>query len=155
MMAALAVCGLFTVVARAGDLRLSTLDGAPVNLSQGAGPVVLAFWRSDCAPCILELRGARDYAAAARPGRLLFVGLQDAPALRSAAAKAGAPLAMMVRAEGAPDTILTEFGGAPPRLPLAVALNASGQVCARHLGLLGTDRVRAWVQSCGRARAGG
>lgn len=155
MVAALSVCGLFALSARAADLRLSTLDGAPVSLSQGAGPVVLAFWRADCAPCVIELRSARDYAAAARPARLLFVGLQDTPTLRSAVDKAGAPLAMMVRADGPPDAILTDFGGAPPRLPLAVALNASGQVCARHLGLLGTDRVRAWVQSCGRARAGG
>jgi thiol-disulfide isomerase/thioredoxin len=155
ILGAAAVYGLLASSALAGDLVLHDLNGHVVRLSGTGGPVVVAFWQSNCAPCVIELRAARDYAAAARPGRFLFVGLQDASALRAAVDKSKAPLDMVVRAEGEPSTILTSFGGAPPRLPLAVVFDAAGHVCARHSGLLGSDQVRAWVQACGSAHARG
>jgi hypothetical protein len=110
---------------------------------------IVAFWRGDCAPCVLELRNARAYHAAASPARLLFVGLQEASALESAASKAKAPAELVARALGDPAQILTLYGDAPPRLPLAVAFTPSGAVCARHSGLLGVDQVRIWARTCG------
>jgi hypothetical protein len=136
------------------ELRLESLDGAPIGV-HGSGPTILAFWRADCAPCLIELGQARAYADAARPARLLFVGLQDRAALEAAAAKAHAPPSFLARAIGAPSQILTELEGPPPRLPLAVALDPSGRICARRTGLLGTDQVRAWVRSCGASHAHG
>ncbi len=47
--------------------------------------------------------------------------------------------------------VLTSWGGAPPRLPLAVAINAA--VCARHTCLIGRDRLAAWTKACGGAQA--
>ena len=135
-------------------LRLESLDGGAFGAGQSPGGTILAFWRADCAPCLLELRAARSYAAAARPARFLFVGLQDGPALASAARKAGAPPEMLVRGVGSASAILSAYGGAPPRLPLAIALTPSGALCARRHGLLGTDQVRAWARECGAAHAG-
>ena len=152
---ALVAVGLAGPAADAADLRLSTLSGAPVPAAGQAGPTILAFWRADCAPCLIELNEAAAYAQAARPGRMLFVGLQQPQVLREAALKAGASLDLIVSADGAASEILTRFGGAPPRLPLAVALDASGRVCARRHGLLGIERVMAWAQTCGRSHAGG
>jgi hypothetical protein len=133
------------------------LDGG--RIADGGAPVVMVFWRADCAPCLLELRNARAYAEAARPGRLLFVGLQAADPLRRAAQAAGAPAAMIARMDDAPAEVLTAYGGAPPRLPLAVAFDGSGggfgRVCGRHTGLLGTEQVRAWVRKCGGVDARG
>ena len=43
---------------------------------------------------------------------------------------------------------LLAFGPAPARLPLSVVLDSRGAVCAQHVGLLGTDRVRQWVKQC-------
>jgi hypothetical protein len=140
--------------AASAPLRLESLDGAPIAV-HGSGPTILAFWRADCAPCLIELGRAQAYADAARPARLLFVGLQDRAALKAQAAKAHAPPALLARALGAPPQILTELEGAPPRLPLAVALGPSSRVCARRTGLLGTDQVRAWARSCGAAHAHG
>jgi hypothetical protein len=137
-----------------GPLRLESLDGRPVRIGGTRDGTILAFWRADCAPCLLELRAARSYAAAARPGRFLFVGLQDAPALAAAARKADAPREMLVRGVGTASVILTAYGGAPPRLPLAIALTPSGSLCARHSGLLGADQVRAWAHDCGAPHAG-
>jgi hypothetical protein len=33
-------------------------------------------------------------------------------------------------------------------LPLAVAIDRQGRVCARKRGLLGTDQIKQWSQSC-------
>jgi hypothetical protein len=135
-------------------LQLESLDGKRVEIGHTPNGVILAFWRSDCAPCLLELRAARDYAAAACPARFLFVGLEGGPDLAAAARKSGAPPEMLVRGVGSASAILTAYGGAPPRLPLAVAFRPSGALCAHHGGLLGTDRVRTWARDCGAAHAG-
>jgi hypothetical protein len=135
-------------------LQLESLDGKRIEVGHTPNGVILAFWRSDCAPCLLELRAARDYAAAARPARFLFVGLEDVPALTAAARKAGAPSEMLVQGVGSASAILTAYGGAPPRLPLAIALTPSGALCARRHGLLGTDQVRAWARGCRAPHAG-
>lgn len=140
--------------AASAALRLESLDGAPIAV-RGSSPTILAFWRADCAPCLIELGQAQAYADAARPARLLFVGLQDRAALKAAAAKAHAPPAVLARTIGAPSQVLTDLEGFPPRLPLAVALDPSGRICARRTGLLGTDQVRAWARSCGAAHAQG
>jgi hypothetical protein len=137
-----------------GPLRLESLHGKAVGLGGTPRGAILAFWRADCAPCLLELRAARSYAAAARPARFLFVGLQDAPALATAARKADVPPEMLVHGIGSASVILTAYGGAPPRLPLAIALTPSGSLCARHGGLLGTDQVRVWARDCGATHAG-
>jgi hypothetical protein len=140
--------------AQAGPPRLERLDGKPVDVGHTPGGAILAFWRADCAPCLLELRAARNYAAAARPARFLFVGLQDAPALAATARKEGVPPELLVHAVGSASAILTAYGGAPPRLPLAIALRPSGSLCASRSGLLGTDQVRAWARDCGATHAG-
>ena len=129
--------------------RFETLAGAPIAISSPSVATIVAFWRADCAPCLLELHEARAYASAARPGRFLFVGLQDASDLRIAATKMGTPPELLARAPGSPARILAEYGGSPPRLPLAVAFYPGGAVCTRHSGLLGTDRVSAWLRLCG------
>ena len=135
-------------------LQLESLDGKRIEAGHDPTGVILAFWRSDCAPCLLELRAARDYAVAARPARFLFVGLEDAPALAASARKAGAPSEMLVQGVGSASAILTAYGGAPPRLPLAVAFTPTGSLCARRHGLLGTDQVRAWARDCRTTHAG-
>ncbi len=134
-------------------LQLERLDGERVELGHTLHGVILAFWRADCAPCLVELRAARDYARAARPARFLFVGLEGGPDLGAAGRKAGAPPDMLVRGVGSASVILVAYGGAPPRLPLAIALTPSGSPCAWRHGLLGTDQVRAWQRDCGATHA--
>ncbi len=134
---------------------LHTLDGRRLRTRPTGDPTILAFWRADCGPCLTELRNARSYALAARPGRILFVGLQDAPALRLAAEKAGAPPELLARDDQAAKAVLTTYGGSPPRLPLAVAFDGSGKLCGRHTGLLGTDQIKLWIGACGAVHARG
>lgn len=132
--------------------RLERLDGAPLP-SSGAAPDVLLFWRADCGPCLLEMADLAALRAAARPGRVTPVGLQPAATLRPALRRLGLDEADTATTREDPGALLTRLGGAPPRLPLAVALRSDGQVCGRHSGLLGRDQVRAWARSCGGADA--
>ncbi len=116
-------------------------------------PVVLMFWRADCAPCRLELGDLEAMRRAAAPVRLQLVGLQPAAELRVGLRAANlADDASDVAVQDAAG-VLTSWGGAPPRLPLAVAVDAEGAVCARHTGLIGRDRLAAWAKACGGAHA--
>ncbi|MDB5429600.1 MAG: thioredoxin-family protein [Caulobacter sp.] len=133
------------------QLTLLPLDGAPapVRLHNLAGhPRILLFWRSDCAPCRLELAAIGDLEAAAGSGRLMTVALEPAASARATLSSAAARPASSWFAKQAPARVLTAFGGAPPRLPLAVAIDRSGRVCASRHGLLGSDIVRQWVRQC-------
>lgn len=129
-------------LAAALALSLQTLDGGSFVPPPGEMTVLL-FWRADCPPCLIELRHAQDYVEAAAPGHVLFVGLQEPAPLARAAARLGLPETMVVRA---PVTVLSGLGKA---LPLSVALDGAGAVCARQEGLLGLDRLRAWKNRCG------
>jgi len=130
-------------------VMLRDLGGAPRALSSLSGhPAILLFWRSDCAPCRLELSHLADLQAAAKPGRLVTIALEDASAARSTLAKMAPEPQIAWIADGDPAAVLVAFNGAPPRLPLAVALTSAGRRCERHVGLLGTDRVQQWVREC-------
>lgn len=138
------------------NLRLADLDGTPRSLASLAGrPVVVVLWRSDCGPCLVELQGLAGLQAAAAPARLVTLSLDDtAAAARRALAKLGVAPQFAWRALEPGGKVLTDFNGPPPRLPLAVALDRKGAICARRLGLLGTERAQAWARQCDRPQSG-
>ncbi|WP_329653360.1 hypothetical protein [Phenylobacterium sp.] len=131
------------------EVRFRALDGGPRGLAALKGkPAVLVFWRSDCAPCLIELRGLAGLQAAAAPAPLVTVALEEpAPAAQALRKMGVVPERAWLSRRDARQTLLA-FGPAPARLPLSVALDSRGAVCAQHVGLLGTDRVRQWVKQC-------
>ncbi|MDB5464818.1 MAG: thioredoxin-family protein [Phenylobacterium sp.] len=131
------------------EVRFDALGGGPRSLTALKGkPAVLVFWRSDCAPCLIELRGLAGLQAAAAPAPLVTVALEGPASAAQALRKMDvSPERAWLSRTDARLTLLA-FGPAPPRLPLSVALDSRGAVCARHVGLLGTDRVRQWVKQC-------
>lgn len=149
LLAALAA-GAAMAAARTPALSLTSLDrpGVSATLADLKGKArVILFWRADCAPCLVELADLGAYEAAAK-GRLSVVALQPAGAARAELDRRGIhPASAWASADDAAG-VLTAFGGAPPRLPLAVALDRKGRICAVHHGLLGTDRVKRWVRQC-------
>lgn len=151
VMAAMSISG--SSVAGLGFPQLQRLDGARADVSPSSGPMILLFWRSDCAPCLLELSDLAALRASARNARVIPVGLQPAAALRPALARLRLRDDVTLRAVEDPAGLLVRLGGAPPRLPLAIAFRRTGQVCGHRLGLLGRDQVRAWSLACGGADA--
>src|SRR5437899_8625089 len=135
--------------ASVSKVRFDALGGGPRSLAALKGkPAVLVFWRSDCAPCLIELRGLAGLQAAAAPAPLVTVALEGAASAAQALRKidASPELAWLSRTD-ARQTLLA-FGPAPARLPLSVVLDSRGAGRAQHVGLLGTDRVRQWVKQC-------
>lgn len=141
---------LLATPATAATPPLQRLDGAPAPAARRA---VVMFWRADCGPCLLELGDLAALRRAARPLAVTPVGLQPAATLRPALARLHLSDGDSLLTPDDAAAVLTRYGGAPPRLPLAVALSADGSVCARHTGLLGRDLVRRWGATCGGGHA--
>jgi hypothetical protein len=143
-------CALASARAAAAPaLRLERpASDAPVDLAavRGPGPSVLLFWRTDCAPCLLELRNLPELTRAARPGRLVLIALQPRDELARGLRRLG-PVQTW-RAMEDPASVLVRFGGKPPSLPLAVALDPKGKVCRVRHGLLGRNIVAEWIKAC-------
>lgn len=131
-------------------LRLARpASDAPVDLAavRGRGPSVLLFWRTDCAPCLLELRNLPQLTRAAHPGRLVLIALQSREDLERGLQRLERPVRTW-RATEDPASVLVRFGGKPPALPLAVALDPAGKVCRVRHGLLGRNIVAEWIKAC-------
>lgn len=148
-----ALCGLG--VARAAphpllkDLALHDLAGRSHRLSELAGhPAILVVWRGDCGPCLIELLHIRDLQAAAVRTPLVMLAVDEPARIRQALQRYKAQPREIWVADGPARDVLVALNGEPPRLPLAIALDRKGGVCAHHLGLLGTDRVKDWVRRC-------
>jgi hypothetical protein len=147
-LAALGACQARPAAPALGLLSLEA-PGAETPLSASNGQArVLVFWRSDCAPCLLELRDSAGLRAAAGRARLMLVALEPAERARATLAAQAPAAAPGWAATQDAAVVLTTFGGAPPRLPLAVAVDSRGRLCGSHHGLLGTDRVREWARRC-------
>ncbi|WP_271145946.1 redoxin domain-containing protein [Brevundimonas sp. NIBR10] len=130
------------------QLQGRDLNGRHVRVADLAGqPAVLLLWRSDCGPCLIELQGWAGLERAAR-GRLVAVALEPAPPAAAASQRLGLPSTMVWTASEPASEVLTRFGGAPPRLPLAIAVDSAGRTCATHHGILGTDRAKDWMRRC-------
>lgn len=126
-----------------------TLGGLSVSAdSLGGAPAVVLLWRSDCGACLVELDGLAGLRTATRNGRLIALALEDRASAGAAVRARGYPEAAVWTSPEAPAAVLTRLGGAPPRLPLAVALRPDGRICAVHHGILGADRARRWIQQC-------
>jgi hypothetical protein len=105
------------------------------------------LWRSDCAPCLVELAHVADIKAAARGGRLLIIALEPREKTERTLRARGVPLDDVWIAQDGAANVLEAMSGAR-RLPLSVALDARGRICRTHVGLLGTERVREWIAAC-------
>lgn len=69
---------------------------------------------------------------------------------RRGLAAAGLPLASAYADGRNPRTVLADWGGPGAMLPLAVAVDRQGRICASKRGLLGTDQLRDWSRQCSR-----
>lgn len=137
--------------AAAPRLSLASLDTptTTTTLAQLRGSArVVVFWRTDCAPCLIELPMLEQLQGKLGLGRIVLVGLDDGDAERRVLAQRAPDLHGAWAATGDAAAILTAFGGPPPRLPLAVAIDRSGRICARHHGLLGSERIESWIRQC-------
>ena len=92
-------------------------------------------------------RSAADIAAPLRIATLAIDPPERALALLR---ERGQPIDNAYADARSPRAVLDAWGGPNSALPVAVAIDAHGQVCGRKLGLLGTDQLREWASRCSR-----
>jgi hypothetical protein len=113
---------------------------------------ILMLWRADCGPCLIELKALDRLQAAAHAAdpraELVVVAMNGAKDAAAKLRQLDARPERQWQALGPDAEVLVAFNGAPPRLPLSVAIDARGRLCARRAGLLGTDIVKQWVSQC-------
>ena len=153
LMALLLSCLLSLPTARAAltdDLPAMTelRSGAPVRTgSLSSRPHVVVVWMESCAPCMEELRHLREIADRT-PGWDFVTLALDAPEAARAALPAEAAFAKAWVAEGKPGDVLARLNPPLGALPMTIALSPQGRVCARRVGLLGSDIINGWTAQC-------
>ena len=153
LMALLLSCLLSLQMARvavADDLPAMTelKSGAPVRMdSLSPRPHVVVVWMAGCAPCMEELRHLREIADRTSGWEFVTLAL-DAPETARAALPAEAAFANAWVAEGKPGDVLARLNPPLGALPMTIALSSRGRVCARRVGLLGSDIINGWTQQC-------
>ncbi|MFM7063863.1 MAG: TlpA family protein disulfide reductase [Actinomycetes bacterium] len=140
----------------APDVRLAYLDGGSQQLYELKGtPVVVNFWASTCAPCLVEMPALEQFAQAHQPGpdgtnpagavRVVGIAVADPEAAaRKMVERTG------VRFRNATDpqaAIFRVFGGTS--LPRTVVLDANGVVRDIHSGALTADELTTKLQQQG------
>ncbi len=148
LIVAVTVCA----IARASDLPpLARLhDGHPVDVSGLPDqPHVIVVWMQGCAPCLEELRHLKEIAART-PGWGYVTLALDEPARAREALPHEAAFATAWIASGKPADVLALLNPEKPALPLALGLDRKGEVCARRVGLLGSDVVNGWAATCSK-----
>lgn len=109
---------------------------------------IVLLWRSDCAPCLVELSRLPALQAAAGKAAIVTLALESAARARATAQLRGISTTSGYVTTISPRTVLASSDGGLAFLPKAVALSADGKVCDTHVGILGTDKVREWAARC-------
>jgi len=113
-------------------------------------PVILMFWATWCAPCRLELEALPELSAAARPIPIVVTPFDESNRTREAL-RGLAPSRVGYPAIGAQALLNALIGGAAG-LPVNIAIDASGAICARKLGPLTIADAQDWTTRCARPR---
>lgn len=140
-LSAVAVPVIAPLAATSPAMPLSALNGQPH---------VVLLWRSDCAPCLIELQNFAALEAATGAGRLVTIAIEPVGQARQTLHQFNVPPHPAFVAQGDATVFLEAISDGGRRLPLALALDRRGHICARHVGLLGTDLARAWIRQCSR-----
>ena len=129
--------------ASAPDFELTGLTGEPVSLRDQRGkPVLLNFWATWCAPCVLEMPNIQkfyeDY-----PGEFQVLAINaDEPELK---------IQRFVEDMGLTFEILLDPGGKIQSLyqirgyPTSYFIDAQGEIRAQHTGSLSEDQLADYL----------
>lgn len=125
-------------------------SGAPVRPDKlSPRPHAVVVWMESCAPCLDELRHLREISDRT-PGWSYVTLALDAPDVARAALPAQAAFAAAWVAEGKPAEVLALLNPGLAALPMTIALSPNGRVCARRVGLLGSDIINGWTAQCSK-----
>ena len=132
------------------EYRFTALsDTAPTTIAQWAGkPLLVSFWRSDCAPCLHEMEVLPIIAKQHQNLSVALISLQNVAHTRAHLPAMPANIHPLVaQADGR--ELLTAFGNDRMlALPYSVMLDAKGAVCGKHYGIITPEKINAWWKQC-------
>lgn len=146
---------LLSVEAHAEDkaaLSFSELHGdkqEAVSIERWKGkPLLVAFWRSDCAPCLQEMKLLPEIAKANSDLAMALISLHDVEHTRSHLPVLPENVHTLVANDDG-KKVLASFGNDRTlALPYSVMLNKKGDVCGKHYGIVSPNQVKEWRERC-------
>lgn len=131
----------------APDFELENLVGERVRLSELKGkPVILNFWATWCAPCVLEMPNIRKFYEK-YPGQFHVLAVNaDEPRL---------DVERFTKDMGLTFDVLLDPGGKAQQLyqirgyPTSFFLDAQGVIRIQHIGLMTEDNLAAYLLKVG------
>lgn len=146
---------LFSVNAHAEDktaLSFAELHGdkqEAVSIERWKGkPLLVAFWRSDCAPCLQEMKLLPEIAKDNSDLTIALISLHDVEHTRSHLPDLPDNVHTLVANDDG-KKVLASFGNDRTlALPYSVILNKKGDVCGKHYGILSPDQIKEWRKEC-------
>jgi thiol-disulfide isomerase/thioredoxin len=125
----------------------ATPDGALLAMSSLRGkPLLLNFWATWCAPCVIEMPLLDVFAQAQTGWNVLALAIDSAEPVRQFTSKRGLRLRVALAREAGPD-LAHQLGNVAGGLPFSVAFDADGQPVQRKLGALDEKLLRKWASS--------
>ena len=131
------------VGALAPDFTLTALTGEQVNLAELRGkPVIINFWATWCAPCVIEMPNIQKYFEAyAGEFEVLAVNADEpAPVVQKFIEDVGVTFAVLLDPGAAIQDVYRIRG-----YPTTFFLDAKGIIRAQHIGLLSEKQIEAYL----------
>lgn len=149
------VAVLFSVETHAEDkaaLSFYELHGdkqEAVSIERWKGePLLVAFWRSDCAPCLQEMKLLPEIANENSDLAIALISLHDAAHTRSHLPALPKNVHTLVANDDG-KKVLASFGNDRTlALPYSVMLNKKNDVCGKHYGIVSPDKIKEWRKEC-------
>jgi thiol-disulfide isomerase/thioredoxin len=131
------------------SLSFPSLEGAPVAMAGWRGkPLLLNFWATWCAPCVVEMplldRFARERSAERWQVLALAVDQPDPVRRFVAERNLRVPVAL---AGGAGLDLSRQLGNQKGGLPFTAAFDSTGTKVHHHLGAVDAELLAEWVRS--------
>jgi hypothetical protein len=111
------------------------------------GTIVL-LWRSDCAPCLVELSRIAAFKEAAGSTRIATLALEPEAQARISAQRFSIPVENGFVTTRSMRQVLTSIRAGLLFMPTSVMISANGRICDSHIGILGTDKIAEWISRC-------
>ena len=125
----------------------ATPDGASLAMSSLRGkPLLLNFWATWCAPCVIEMPLLDVFAQSHADWNLLALAIDSAEPVRLFTSQRGLRLRVALARDTGPD-LARQLGNVAGGLPFSVAFDARGVATQRKLGALDEGLLRTWAAS--------
>lgn len=131
----------------APDFELERIDGGTLRLSDLRGkPVLINFWATWCAPCVLEMPNIQEYYEK-YPGEFEVVAVNADESLKS--------VVKFVKDIGVTFPVVLDPGMKaqaqfrPPGLPTSYMIDSEGIVRAQHIGLMSEKKLAEYLEKVG------